>query len=72
MCSLEFIFFFKLFSSCQAIQLDPANESYKGNLDALQEQLKASNSPQGGGANPGMGAAGLSGKFLCGAIFVCS
>ena len=39
----------------QAIKLDPAlYESYKGNLDAVEEQLRSSSSgPQGGGAGVG-------------------
>ena len=45
----------------QAIKLDPSNESYKGNLDAVEEKLRSSSSgPQGGGAAPqGPGAAGV-------------
>ena len=45
----------------QAIKLDPGNESYKGNLDAVEEQLRSSSSgPQGGGAAPqGSGVAGV-------------
>ena len=51
----------------QAIKLDPGNESYKGNLDAVEEQLRTSSSggaqgggvaPQGGGAAPQGGGAG--------------
>lgn len=54
--------------------MDPSNGSYKGNLDAVQEQLKASEQSQGGGAVPGIGDApgsgipvmppGLGGKLI--------
>lgn len=42
----------------QAIELDPGNESYKGNLDAVEEQLQSGSSAraQGGGAAPQGGA----------------